>query len=812
MRQIRTATRGGARSWLVIAALAGAAGALVTAPAPAAAQGADDEESQLLVEEAKRALARRDYPRAGKLLDQALRVTPRRIDLYVLRASIHGVRGEHAAAVALLQRAKALAPDNPSVTTALGIQLVQADRAGEGVPLLEKIVAADARRYDAQVVLGHHYVATGAWDQAVAAFAAYFEHRPKALAGEDTIHRADQATATLRSGDARGALALFRQVLAADRTDELARLGVAWSTAAIDCRQAMPVFDGIADLEEKYAQVALVRGRCALLLGRLDEALSRAERYRRAMPESVLGWTLLGDVRTAQRNWKEAEAAFTRALEADQADKVVAFKLGRTERLLGKHHQAAERLRASGPPRDFEDDWTLEYGEALLALDDAAGLRDHLAPWVKGHAGNPTGQFLYGAALHRLGDDAAAIAHLDRAHAGGEPRAGRALIAALNTLAAAAVKRKDLGEAAKLLGQAEAAGDDVLTWRNLGAVLIAQGDADRAATVLRKAVDRDKDDPVAAHLLARALHAGKKWDDARMAYQRAVKAYGKDPRAAVAQRDLANAELAAGHGEEAVAALDAAYDAAPAVAKAELAAVRLQAARAAATDAMRGGRFAVAVRVLKQVEKAADGDALTALRCDSALAATGSGQRDLALDHLRKLERAKVKCPFVAPADELGVPILIAWNEGASLRKATDALARLDGMRRRVTGVAEPLVRQAARDIALRAAVEAYGAGNVKQAAKFLVTARNHDRRSPELLHNLAVVELAGGDADDAIRILEQVVGEVPEARVNLGIAWDRKGEPQKALDSWRAAVASGVRYGPLRDWIEAKERFWGTP
>src|ERR1043165_6125068 len=99
---------------------------------------------------------------------------------------------------------------------------------------------------------------------------------------------------------------------------------------------------------------------------------------------------------------------------------------------------------------------------------------------------------------------------------------------------------------------------------------------------------------------------------------------------------------------------------------------RLQVARAAATDAMRAAKFPAAVKILRSVEKSADGDALTDLRCDLALAATGAQQRELALDLLRGLERSKEKCPFAAPADDVGVPILIAWNEDASPARDQD--------------------------------------------------------------------------------------------------------------------------------------------
>jgi tetratricopeptide (TPR) repeat protein len=797
--------------WLV--AVVGVATATMETSVPRAYAQAEDEESQLLVEEARRAIAKKQYQRAGELLDKALRINPRRIDLYVLRASVHGVRKEFDLGIALLEKAQKLAPDNTSVSAALGIQLVNAGKADRGVPILEKIVAAQPRRYDAQVVLGHHYVRQSMWAEAATAFEAYFDTRPSEVSGEDHLHKSDYANASLRAGDPAKARKLYEEVLAKNPKSEIARLGVAWSAAAVDCREALPLFEGLADLEEKYGEVSLVRGRCALLLGRLDEALAAAERYRKAKPEAGDGFALLGDAHVGKKNFTAAETAYTRALEKEPDDKVYAFKLARTERALGKTQAAADRFAASGAPRDFEDDWTIEYGEALYTLGEVQVLRVHIEPWAESHPDSATGQFLLGVSLYDLGDDSAAVAKLEKA-VGGEPRARAPLIAALNTLAVAAVKDGKLAEGRTLLERAEAVGDDVLTWRNLGAVLIAQGtapDLEKAAKILKKAVDKDRDDAVAQHLLARAYQATRKADEARAAYGKAIKGYGKDRRVVSAQMDLANAELGSGRGEQAVDALEAALGSAQdAETKTMLGKALIDAARHAGTDAMRSGKFGTAVRVLKQVEKRATGDAATDVRCDLALAATGNGQRDVALEHLKKLEKAKAKCPFVAPADELAVPILIAWNEGATLRKARKALERLEKLRSKARGVAEPLARLAARDIALRAAQEAYGDGNLKQAGKFLGDAKLYDKRSPELAHNLAVIELSTGDVDDAIRELDRVKDEVPEAYVNLGIAYDRKHDAKKALEYWRKAQSMGVRFKSLDDWIETKQRFWG--
>lgn len=776
------------------------------APVVAFAQSTGDEESQLLVEEGKRAFAKKDYKHAGAVLDRALAVAPRRLDIYILRATIFGIEKKHDQAVALLDRAHKLAPDNIRVNTALGIALIDANRPVDGVPLLERIVATDKSRYDAQVKLADYYATQGQWKEAAKALAAYFSSRPSALAREDALHRYDQANAMLRSGNAKGALDIYKSLLKSNPQSERARLGVAWATAASSCKRAMPVFEGLADLEAKYAEVSLVRGRCALMLNKLDDALARAERYRKAVPGAIEGWVLLGDVRGAQNNWKEAEAAY---LHVDNSDPTSALKLARAERMLQKFSAAAERLRAAGPPKNYEDDWTLEYGETLYALKQDDLLRDQLTPFVKTHDGHAQGEFLLGASLALGGDHAGAVTHLIIANKAGEPRAAKLLVDSLNTLAAADIKKKDLPGARQYLEQAMNAGGSPLTTRNYGAVLIAQNELEKALAALKNA---DQNDADAVFLLARAYHASKKYDDARSAYARAVKLYGKDPRGNIVLRDAAYAELADGRGEEAVDLMDQAINGSPAAQRKSLEAARLSIARTAATDAMRASRFSVAVKLLRGVEKSADGDDLTELRCDLALAATGATQRELALDLLRNLERSKAKCPFVSPVDDIGLPILVAWNEDASPKRAKKTLDRLEQMRRKATGVAEPLLRQAASDIALRAAAEAYASGNTKAAASFLATARTYNRSSPEVAHNLAVLDIATGNVDAAISTLVGLVGDVPEARINLGIAYEKKGEPTKALAQWKAALAAGARYSPLKDWVDSKERLWGSP
>ena len=70
---------------------------------PAAIAQQDDSAEALLVEAAKRAVAQKSYRRAGRLLDRALRVNPRRIDAYVLRASVYAMLKRYKTRVTVVQ-------------------------------------------------------------------------------------------------------------------------------------------------------------------------------------------------------------------------------------------------------------------------------------------------------------------------------------------------------------------------------------------------------------------------------------------------------------------------------------------------------------------------------------------------------------------------------------------------------------------------------------------------------------------------------------------------------------------------------------
>ena len=167
----------------------------------------------------------------------------------------------------------------------------------------------------------------------------------------------------------------------------------------------------------------------------------------------------------------------------------------------------------------------------------------------------------------------------------------------------------------------------------------------------------------------------------------------------------------------------------------------------------------------------------------------------------------------IAAADTQAAPILLAFTDGLNPRRAPRALDKLTSLTAKATGPAAALLGTAIRVVALEAAQDAYRAGNLGAARKYLATARAANAKvgGDEVARNLAVLDLADGKVDAAIAQLERLAPRLPEALINLGIAYERKGDQVRALDAWRRARKAGARFSPLPEWIEAKERIYGA-
>lgn len=789
--------------------------ALVAATAAHAQPTRGEDESAELVAAGRRALTAGDLSSAAKALDQALALNPRRIEAYALRAAVHAARGEHDRGVAVMRKARELAPGSDDVLTALGTQLVLAGQFDEGVPLLEQVVSRAPDRYEAHVLLGHYYADHERWAAAVTSLEAYRTSRPAALAKEDDRHALDLAEAYLRVNRTTDARTLYRTL--ADRHPEwmTARMGLAWATAAIDCRQARPLLAALEAEPAAPPEVWLVDGQCALEVGNVKDALRQARRYLEGSERATAaGHALLGEAEAARGDLTAARAALEEARTLEPTRRRYGIRLARVLRLGKDPAGALAELDELGAPSPIESDvgYWIERGEALIETGKVGEAVSQLAPVVAVVPGDPALRTVIGDATLQAGDAPGAAVHLEAALAAGStaPRTAQKLAAALLTMGERAIADGDLAAAERSLARADVVAGNPRVWRALGLVRLSQAQPGPAEELLARAAAAEPD-AVTLILLGRARAARNNAVEARAAFVQAA-AVATGARVVDVAIERAGFELDVRQASAAVEVLAAV----PASARKEAGgAARVDAAlviarHAAGLAALGDGQAQRAFGLLEDATRGATGDQATAIRCDLALAAVATGDRERAMTKLRAI--AKLRCPFPAPADTQAVPILTAFVDGLSPRRAARAVDKLAALERTASGVTKQLAATAVRVVAMTAADEAYRGGQLKAAQKFLAIARKAESRAgaDELAYDLAVAQLADGDLAAAKAAFQRVLARVPEAGIGLGIAADREGDGARALELWRAARRAGARFAQLDDWIAAKERIFG--
>lgn len=767
-----------------------------------------DDDSAAFVREGRAALRRGDLDEAARALDQALVLDPRRVDAYVLRSAVYAARKQYQQGIALMRKAQVLAPNDLEVLTALGTHLVLSGDTASGVPLLEQVVAKEPERYDAQLLLGRHWHAAGRWPDAIRALETYFAHRPRELAREDARHQIELADAYLRFREPRKALALFESAARSRQSDLRARMGIAWATAAIDCKKARPQLRELEPVAAKYPEIWLVDGRCALALGDTSGALALGRRYlERAQSSLAAGHALVGEAYAARGAFEEARRELETARRLEPSHRRWSVRLAYVQRRAGKLDDALATLDAIGTPATpaLDSGWWVELGEVLLAKGDPSGAIARLSPVIAELPEHAAVRTVLGEAQLAAGNAEAAIAALEDAEAiQTTARSRRLLAAALATAGSAKLAADNASDAEPLLVRAEQLEPSALVLRNLGIAKLALGKPAEAAGVLERAASIEPT-PIAMMLAGRARAEAGDVIAARALYERALAADSGNVEVAL---DWAASELAGGDPAIAVGVLEKTSAAARTGALAIRHRAALGTARHAAGLAqLRAGNGAKAVELIRA---AIASEATLARKCDLAVASVVAGDAAAARAALAQIQGQS--CPFPPPADTQAYAILVAFTDGLDPRRAARALDRLTALASKASGITAQMLGTATRVVAINAAQDAYRKGQLARARTYLATAKaaNASAGADEVAHNVAVIDLAEGRYDAAIGVLERLAGRVPEALVNLGVAYERKGEHARALEAWRRARKANVRFPQLTDWLDAKERIYG--
>jgi tetratricopeptide (TPR) repeat protein len=206
------------------------------------------------------------------------------------------------------------------------------------------------------------------------------------------------------------------------------------------------------------------------------------------------------------------------------------------------------------------------------------------------------------------------------------------------------------------------------------------------------------------------------------------------------------------------------------------------------------------------------------IACGQAIAALKANKIGQAVDAWENALKAggDTACVFRPPYDKLGTKFFVAYTQyrdnGSPARResAVKLFSQLVG---KATGVSAEWLRALLRSGYELLAYDYYQRSDEKRAGLYLASAAKvqakGDRR--ELEHNLAVIDVFTGKEPQAEKVFDSLGSRPCEARLNLGILRDRKGESKRALELYKQARACGARSPKLAEWIDVKERLFGA-
>jgi len=430
-----------------------------------------------------------------------------------ISAYVHLDAGDHAQALAELERVVELAPNRAQGYLQAVRLLTRLPEPEQRLRVMRELVAATPDDADAQFALATLAAAAGDSDAAMG-------HAERAAGLREGWNKPRMLLIRLLLGEERqgDALAALESYLRAEPDDqELVKLRAQFHIDNEEYEQALALFDRILDAEPGQPDVLFAAAVVALQVEQLDQAREYAQRLRRTGKRAGDSAFLLGQVEEAAGNLDSARDWFKKVRGENSTNAEVRIASIHAEQ--GEIDQAREILRQLRVqyPTDavalylIEAELLREHGLKQQALD-VYGMA------LRANPDNP--DVLYARAML-----AASMGRVDLL----ERDLRRILIEdpdhvdALNALGYTLADRTDrLQEAYRFIERAlQLRPEEPAILDSMGWVLYRMGEVEAALPYLRKALDQAFDAEIAAHLGEVLWELGRR-DEARQVWRRAL--------------------------------------------------------------------------------------------------------------------------------------------------------------------------------------------------------------------------------------------------------------------------------------------------
>ncbi len=779
----------------------------------------------------------KNLKKAAKKYDRAIKKSPSLVspEAYAKRAAIYFLLKKYDAGLRFID-GKALKqhPGASEVLEYKALILWALKKPEDAIEVADKVAASAPSSYQAQLLRGTYYFGRDP-ATAASAFDNYLKYRPGALADRDGMPRLKLGLAYLTVNEPEKAEKQFEIASKQFRKKKSivinAQNGLCAAYSANGkYDQAITVCEKITDNRkhiDRKGSAWYNLGRAYLEKKQPTKARQAGLEYIQYNQSSPKGYVLLGDAYFEERKYQEALQYFKEAEKRGDRSTDNLLKMGRSYRELDDPDSALVRLEAAAATEPGSVPIAVELGEVYLhpkirADAKAFGAVSKLIKTELTPEQEDDVRFIAGRALYNQGKLAQAKVHFLRAHtlAPKDVKYRDGLVDTINGQAFEAYGKKDRRKTLVFLKEAH--GYDTasaVTNLNLAVVSIEDGQCDDAHGYLKPLLKKGKNRVTAQRLKARAYMCQKKPDTKKAVeyYERAAKGASNNKllqaeiytewAPLIAKADLADAL-------DKLETADQIASTNPALQKAiqrNLALLKFR----RGWELMRSrspdkavAEFERSMRnpgVLKGTEE-------LAFEFSLALAYLESGQTTEASKIFSKLAKKGGEGKYLkAPYDKVGADFFSAYadyrtNNIKSRRRAESEFTKMQrGAKGKFASKLRELIGSANEYIAYAE----YRSGKASSAGKALSTAAKYATSAQQkrlIDHNRAVLGMKSVNP----AVFAKMGGNPPESIINLGVAYDRAGDPKKAYDAWVQAKSKGARAPDLDKWIAAKRRIFG--